>query len=109
MLQSGEGFIVVSIGEELLDGGKLADAGAEPFGGDGGSEQNDRGESDDEGEAGAARGFGCGRGGKERTDGESHDKPSDVGGVADAGDGRAEDQIVSDEGAEAAEHFAIDL
>jgi len=32
-----------------------------------------------------------------------------VGGVADAGDGRAEDQIVSDKGAQAAEHFAVDL
>src|SRR5467141_4147559 len=92
--------IVVSAGEELLDGGELADTGAEPFGGDGGSEQHDRGENDDEGEPGAARGFGCRRGGKERADGESHDNPSDVGGVADAGDGRAEDQIVSDEGTE---------
>jgi len=101
--------IVVSAGEELLDGGELADTGAEPFGGDGGSEQHDRGENDDEGEPGAARGFGCRRGGKERADGESHDNPSDVGGVADAGDGRAEDQIVSDEGTEAAEHFAINL
>src|SRR6266436_9275018 len=36
--------IVVSAGEELLDGGELADTGAEPFGGDGGSEQHDRGE-----------------------------------------------------------------
>jgi hypothetical protein len=33
-------------GEELLDGGELADTGAEPFGDDGGSAQNDRGESD---------------------------------------------------------------
>jgi len=92
-----------------LDRSEFADTGAEPFGGDGGSEQHDRGENDDEGEAGAARGFGCRRGGKERADGESHNNPSDVGGVADAGDGRAEDQIVSDEGAEAAEHFAVDL
>ncbi len=101
--------IVVSGGEELPDGGELADTSAEPFGGNGGGEQHHRGESDEEGEAGAARGFGCCRGGKERADGESHDKPSDVSGVADAGDGRSEYQIVSDEGAEAAEHFAIYL
>ncbi len=109
MLQSGDGFIVVSVGEEFLDGGKLADTGAEPFGGNGGGEQHHGGESDEEGEAGAARGFGCRRGGEERADGESHDKPSDVGGVAYAGDGRSEYQIVSDKGTEAAEHFGVGL
>ena len=109
MLQLGKGFVGVSIGEQLPDGGELADPGAETFGGDGGGEQHDHRESDDEGEAGTARGFGGCRGREERANGESHDEAAEVGGEADAGDGCAEDQIVSDEAAEAAEHFAVDL
>jgi len=71
-------------------GGELADPGAEPFGGDSGGEQHDHRESDDEGEASTARGFGGCRGREERANGESHDEAAEVGGVADAGDGRAE-------------------
>ncbi len=109
LLHLGEGFVGISVGEELPNGGELADSGAEPFSGDRGGEQHDRRESYDEREAAAARGFGRSCGGEERANGESHDEAPEVGGVADAGDGRAEDQIVSDEGAEAAKHFAVDL
>ncbi len=92
----------------MLDGGDFAVGGAEALGGDGGSDQHDGGEGDDEGETTAAGRFVGGGGWEERTDGCSHDQAADVSGVADTGK-CAKGQIVGDESAEAAEHFAVDL
>jgi hypothetical protein len=92
----------------MLDGGDFAVGEAEALGGNSGSDQHDGGEGDDEGETTAAGRFVGGGGREERADGCSHGEAADVSGVADAGK-CAKGQIIGDESAEAAEHFAVDL
>src|ERR1700674_2432046 len=93
----------------MLGGGESGDAGAETLCGNGRADKHDRRESDGHRESSAARGFGgcCRR--QERANGETHEQAAEVGGVADAGNCGAVDQIVKNESAQAAEHTSINL
>ena len=104
-----EGFVGFSVGEQMLDGGEFAGACAEALCGDSRSDQGDCRDGDDEGEASAARGFGSSCRGEKRSNSESHDKATDVRGVADARDGLAEGQVVKDKSPKTAENVFVEL